>query len=72
MNDTATTETRQGKTGIWTFVLKTDEGKILATSQWGTNYEFQEKAWSDLPLICADEVKSVTQKEPWHKRFFGK
>jgi len=42
---------RQGKTGIWTFVMTTKEGKILATSEWGTNYEFAETQWNALPII---------------------
>ncbi len=45
------TEKRQGKTGVWTFVMKTPEGKIMATSEWGTNYEFNEAEWQALPVI---------------------
>lgn len=44
-------ERRQGKTGVWTFVIKIDGGKILATSEWGTNYEFDEAQWKELPEI---------------------
>ena len=43
---------RQGKTGVWTFVIKIDGGKILATSEWGTNYEFDEKQWGALTVIA--------------------
>lgn len=42
---------RQGNTGVWTFVLKTPEGKILARSEWGTNYEFSEAQWLELPIL---------------------
>lgn len=45
------TEQRQGNTGVWEFVLKTADGKILALSEWGTNYEFDEAYWLKLPLI---------------------
>lgn len=51
MTDREIIEKRQGKTGVWTFVLKTPEGKILATSAWGTNYEFAEQSWKELPLV---------------------
>ena len=44
-------EKRQGATGVWTLVLKTDDGKVIATSEWGSNYEFAEKQWLELPLI---------------------
>lgn len=44
-------ERRQGNTGVWTFVLKTGDGKILARSAWGTNYEFDEAYWQQLPLM---------------------
>lgn len=42
---------RQGKTGVWTFVMATDDGKVLATSEWGTNYEFDLDHWERLPII---------------------
>lgn len=42
---------RQGKTGIWVFVMKIEAGKILARSEWGTNYEFDERYWLALPVI---------------------
>ena len=42
-------EKRKGNTGVWTFVTITGEGKVLATSEWGTNYEFNRKEWADLP-----------------------
>lgn len=45
------TETRRGNTGIWTFVLRTAEGKVLATSAWGRNHFFDEREWQALPLI---------------------
>jgi hypothetical protein len=44
-------ERRIGNTGIWTFVLKTEDGKIIARSEWGTNYEFSESHW--LALLIA-------------------
>lgn len=55
MTDDAPTATegerRLGNTGVWTFVLKTPEGKILAQSEWGTNYEFNEKQWLELLIL---------------------
>ena len=50
-------EIRKGNTGTWTFVLKMPEGKILARSQWGTNYEFHEKQWSELPIIWSPNAR---------------
>jgi hypothetical protein len=47
-------EKRQGKTGVWKFMLETPEGKILACSEWGTNYEFAKKEWQDLPLVIEE------------------
>lgn len=44
-------ERRQGKTGVWTFVMKTPEGYVLATSALGTNYIFAAKEWGELPLV---------------------
>ncbi len=44
-------EKRQGKTGVWTFLLKTPEDRIIATSEWGTNYEFHEQQWLEIPII---------------------
>lgn len=44
-------EKRQGNTGLWTFVLETPEGKVIACSEWGTNYEFNKKEWEALPLV---------------------
>lgn len=41
-------ERRIGRTGIWTFVMETGDGKILATSGWGTNYEFTKAYWHAL------------------------
>lgn len=49
---------RQGKTGVWEFVLKTGEGKILALSAWGTNYEFDEAYWLKLPLIQDEQQRA--------------
>lgn len=42
---------RQGKTGIWTLVLIQPTGKILACSEWGTNYEFTKQEWEALPIF---------------------
>lgn len=42
---------RKGHTGIWTFVMETPEGKVLATSEWGTNYEFDKRFWEMLPVV---------------------
>lgn len=42
---------RKGNTGIWTLVLETNDGKVLATSEWGTNYLFSKAYWEMLPLI---------------------
>lgn len=42
---------RQGKTGIWTYVTDTADGKILATAEWGTNFEFNKAEWDALPVI---------------------
>jgi hypothetical protein len=44
-------EWRQGKTGVWVFVMETPDGKVLATSEWGTNYEFAKAEWEGLPRI---------------------
>lgn len=51
MSESTQPERRQGKTGVWMFVIKIDGGKILATSEWGTNYEFDEAQWNELPVI---------------------
>jgi hypothetical protein len=48
-------EMRQGNTGVWTFVIKTPEGKIIARSEWGTNYEFDEKQWLELKTCQTPE-----------------
>lgn len=50
-----TIERRRGVTGVWKFVLTTGEGKILALSAWGTNYEFNAKQWAALPLESDSE-----------------
>ncbi len=42
---------RQGNTGIWTFVMVTGDGKVLATSEWGTNYLFTQQCWEALPVV---------------------
>lgn len=44
-------EQRRGNTGVWTFVLLTPEGYVLARSAWGTNYKFTKAAWDALPLV---------------------
>jgi hypothetical protein len=31
--------------------MTTPAGTIIATSEWGTNYEFAEKQWLELPRI---------------------
>jgi hypothetical protein len=43
-------QTRKGNTGIWTFVMITEEGNVMATSEWGTNYEFDPMYWELLPI----------------------
>jgi len=53
-------EKRHGKTGIWTFVLKTPDGKIIARSEWGTNYEFHEKQWLELPVVESSNIQLFT------------
>lgn len=42
---------RKGNTGIWTFVMLTGEGKVIAISEWGTNYEFHPDYWAALPVV---------------------
>ena len=54
---------RQGKTGKWTFVLETSEGKILATSEWGTDYEFNKKQWEELPIIEEENETNKINKQ---------
>jgi len=49
-------ELRQGQTGRWEKVLVQPDGKILARSEWGTNYEFAPREWAALPLIEAEEA----------------
>lgn len=59
-------ERRVGKTGIWTFVLRTEDGKIIARSEWGTNYEFNEKEWFELPILT-----SATSETKLTKMIYG-
>lgn len=44
-------EKRRGNTGVWTFILETPDGKILAAAEWGTNYEFEKAQWLALPVV---------------------
>lgn len=46
---------RKGNTGIWAFVMFTnaEDGtqRVMATSEWGTNYEFHPEFWEKLPIV---------------------
>lgn len=46
---------RQGKTGIWAFLIETPEGKIKALSEWGTVYEFDKRYWEKLPELPTEK-----------------
>lgn len=46
-----TPHARQGATGRWTFVLVSGDNHVLATSEWGTNYEFAIAQWEALPVV---------------------
>jgi hypothetical protein len=61
METQATPQKRIGNTGEWAFVLETPEGKILATSSWGTNYEFAKAQWEAMPVLGA-KPKSLFQR----------
>lgn len=43
-------ERRQGHTGIWTLSVANGD-TVLALSEWGTQYEFERRAWEQLPLL---------------------
>ena len=42
---------RKGNTGVWTFVMIDPDGKVIATSEWGTNYKFDLRFWEMLPIV---------------------
>jgi hypothetical protein len=42
---------RQGNTGVWTYVMTTPSGEVIATSAWGSNYLFDQRSWEALPII---------------------
>jgi len=52
MADTETPiERRKGATGVWIFVKETDDGRIMAMSEWGTVHFFTANLWYKLPAI---------------------
>ena len=61
-----TVEKRRGKTGTWTFVLETPEGKVLATAEWGRNYLFAKEQWESLPILFVSEVSNLTEEQWEH------
>lgn len=42
---------RQGKTGVWMFVELFNNDRVMACSEWGTNYVFDVRYWNLLPEI---------------------
>ena len=52
-------ERRQGKTRVWEMVIVTGEGKILATSEWGTNYELDKACWEALPVLRPEATQET-------------